>query len=85
MWKLPPSPPKKLSVKKNETTKTDDASEGSDEDEEIEEVGKTEIGEDELAEVKGFPNWRKVDRGDGMPYYFHIETQETSWEYPTKN
>lgn len=35
--------------------------------------------------VQGFSNWRKVDRGDDMPYYFHIVTQETRWELPTMN
>lgn len=37
----------------------------------------------ELGIVEGFPDWRKVDRGDGNPYFFHIVTQETRWESPT--
>lgn len=47
----------------------------------------TEAEEDlQLEVVEGFSNWRKVDRGDGqMPYYFHIQTQETRWEPPTTN
>ncbi|KAI8926331.1 hypothetical protein BC831DRAFT_456795 [Entophlyctis helioformis] len=32
--------------------------------------------------VDGFPDWRRVDRGDGMPYFFNINTQETRWESP---
>jgi hypothetical protein len=35
-----------------------------------------------LEDVPGYPLWKKVDRGDGMPYYFHTETQETAWEIP---
>ncbi len=35
--------------------------------------------------VEGFPDWRKVDRGDDPPYYFHIVTQETRWDFPTSN
>ncbi|KAI8895289.1 hypothetical protein BC833DRAFT_623172 [Globomyces pollinis-pini] len=35
--------------------------------------------------VEGFPNWKRVDRGDGMPYYFHVNTQETRWDPPTSN
>jgi hypothetical protein len=92
IWKLPetfevydPSSPQKSLGSKNESTKTEDPSEGSGGEEEAGEVGETEVEEDALDEVKGFPNWRKVDRGDGMPYYFHVETQETSWELPTKN
>jgi hypothetical protein len=37
----------------------------------------------ELGVIEGFPDWRKVDRGDGNPYFFHIITQETRWETPT--
>jgi hypothetical protein len=46
----------------------------------------TEVPEEEgmiIEMVEGFPEWRKVDRGDGMPYFFHMETQETRWEPPT--
>ncbi|KAH6599748.1 hypothetical protein BASA50_002773 [Batrachochytrium salamandrivorans] len=32
--------------------------------------------------VEGFAQWRRVDRGDGLPYYFNINTQETRWEHP---
>ncbi len=32
--------------------------------------------------VEGFPEWRKVDRNDGSPYYFNIYTQETRWDPP---
>ncbi|KAL5032310.1 hypothetical protein BDV3_000892 [Batrachochytrium dendrobatidis] len=32
--------------------------------------------------VEGYPMWRCVDRGDGMPYFFNINTQETRWEHP---
>jgi hypothetical protein len=35
--------------------------------------------------VEGFSNWRKVDRGNGMPYYFHMISQETRWEPPSMN
>jgi hypothetical protein len=46
----------------------------------------TEIEEEEgmtLEMVEGFPEWRRVDRGDGMPYFFHVETQETRWDPPS--
>lgn len=39
----------------------------------------------ELAPVEGFTNWKKVDRGDDPPYYFHVITQETRWEFPVSN
>nr|KAJ3421048.1 Rho guanine nucleotide exchange factor 4 [Polyrhizophydium stewartii] len=45
-----------------------------------------EIEEEEgmmLDSVDGFPDWRRVDRGDGMPYFFNINTQETRWEHPS--
>lgn len=41
--------------------------------------------DDILEDVPGYPLWKKVDRGDGMPYYFHTETQETAWEIPEPN
>ena len=34
--------------------------------------------------VEGFPDWRKVDRGDGQIYYFNLLTKETVWELPTE-
>lgn len=38
-----------------------------------------------LGAVDGFMNWRKVDRGEDLPYYFHVITQETRWDPPTSN
>ena len=38
-----------------------------------------------LMPVEGLSNWRMVQRGTEKPYYFHIVTQETSWELPTSN
>ncbi|TPX69374.1 hypothetical protein SpCBS45565_g02378 [Spizellomyces sp. 'palustris'] len=32
--------------------------------------------------VEGYPDWRKVDRGDEQIYYFNVITQETSWAPP---
>ncbi|KAJ3325340.1 Myosin 10A, isoform D [Boothiomyces sp. JEL0866] len=75
MWKLPP----------------DFVIIGADEVKAVEtppqEQAQVESEEDlQLEVVEGFSNWRKVDRGDGqMPYYFHIQTQETRWEPPTSN
>lgn len=37
----------------------------------------------ELGVIEGFPDWRKVECDDGVPYYFNIFTQETTWELPT--
>jgi WW domain len=37
----------------------------------------------ELGIIEGFPDWRKVDCEDGVPYYFNIVTQETQWEVPS--
>ncbi|KAJ3358750.1 Myosin 10A, isoform D [Kappamyces sp. JEL0680] len=49
--------------------------------------GTSEAEDDSIAldMVDGFSNWRKVDRGDEPPYYFHIVTQETRWEPPVTN
>ncbi|KAI9208035.1 uncharacterized protein BJ171DRAFT_565749 [Polychytrium aggregatum] len=45
-----------------------------------------EVGEEEYNKltmpVPGHPEWRKVDRNDGLIYYFNIKTHETSWEPP---
>lgn len=35
--------------------------------------------------VEGFPDWRRVDRGEQQPYYFNVLTQETSWSPPGGN
>ncbi|RKO91157.1 hypothetical protein BDK51DRAFT_42124 [Blyttiomyces helicus] len=32
--------------------------------------------------VDGFPEWRRVDRGDDMAYYFHVSTMEVAWSLP---
>ena len=51
-------------------------------------VDTTEIEEEDgmvLDAVEGFPNWRRVDRENETPYYFHVLTQETRWEIPTTN
>lgn len=45
----------------------------------------TENEDTSVQNIPGFPDWRKVDRGDGNPYYFHVITEETRWEYPIKN
>jgi hypothetical protein len=39
----------------------------------------------DLESVPGFSNWRKVARTGEKPYYFHIVSQQTSWEMPTEN
>ena len=38
-----------------------------------------------LIPVEGLSNWRMVQRGTEKAYYFHIITQETSWELPPSN
>lgn len=35
--------------------------------------------------VPGFPNWRKVDRGEEMSYYFNVLNQETRWDPPVSD
>ncbi|TPX30842.1 hypothetical protein SmJEL517_g05682 [Synchytrium microbalum] len=35
-----------------------------------------------LENVDGHPEWKKVDRGEGIVYYFRVDTQETSWFAP---
>ncbi|TPX45095.1 hypothetical protein SeLEV6574_g04083 [Synchytrium endobioticum] len=35
-----------------------------------------------LENVEGYPEWKKVDRGEGIVYYFKLDTQETSWFAP---
>ncbi|KAJ3128789.1 spermatogenesis-associated protein 13 [Nowakowskiella sp. JEL0407] len=32
--------------------------------------------------IENFPDWRKVDLGDGSPYYFNVHTMETTWFPP---
>jgi hypothetical protein len=38
----------------------------------------------ELGIIIEFPDWRQVMCSDGVPYYFNVLTQETSWDPPTK-
>ena len=45
--------------------------------------GSTDQINNALEMIEGFPNWRKVNRENEVPYYFHIVTQETSWDPPT--
>lgn len=33
--------------------------------------------------VEGYPDWRRVDRGDEPPYYYNVLTRETSWSPPS--
>lgn len=49
-------------------------------------VGAAEAAPDEetveLGLVEGYPDWRRVDCDDGVPYYFNVVTSETQWEAP---
>ncbi len=53
-----------------------------------EQITKEESKEDEELKavqiVDGFPDWRKVETDDGIPYYYNAVTQETQWECPVK-
>lgn len=52
--------------------------------EEVQISGQSSIDDEvvELGIIEGFPDWRKVDCDDGVPYYFNAITQETQWDMP---
>ncbi|KAJ3288135.1 cytochrome c oxidase subunit 1 [Borealophlyctis nickersoniae] len=56
----------------------DEGGAGGDENDENE----SDEEDPQLEVVEGFPDWRKVDRGDGVVYYCNLVTSESRWTPP---
>ncbi|KNC98059.1 uncharacterized protein SPPG_06473 [Spizellomyces punctatus DAOM BR117] len=81
MWRLPEN----YIILDPETGKpfpedSENAEEVPDEGEDVDSGDETELSG--VESVEGYPDWRKVDRGDEQIYYFNVITQETSWTPP---